>query len=75
MSMIPCIYCGSRKHARAACPKSPSRRSGSRKKPKKAPSYQENMAKLAKRGARDDFASGTDALSRRVPGSFESGKN
>jgi hypothetical protein len=29
-----------------------------KKKRKKAPTYEENMAKLAKRGPRDSFASG-----------------
>ena len=64
--MIQCIYCGSRKHAWADCPKSPAKTGGSTRKKKKKktpPSYEERMAKLAKRGARDDFASGTDALS------------
>jgi hypothetical protein len=45
-----------------------------RKKRKKPPTYEENMAMLAKRGTRDAFPSSTDALSRRVPGSFESGQ-
>jgi hypothetical protein len=63
--MTACIYCGSRKHAWADCPNGPARGGGKRKKRKKASSYEENIAKLAKRGARDDFASGTDALSRR----------
>ena len=48
--------------------------SSKKRKKKRKPSYEENMAKLAKRGPRDAYASGTDALSRRVPGSYESGK-
>jgi hypothetical protein len=69
--MIRCSFCGSRKHASANCPTLPKGRTKPRKKP---PSYQENMAKLAKRGPRDDYPSGSDALSKRLPGSYESGK-
>jgi len=50
-------------------------RKKARKKHRAEPlTHEEAMAKLSKRGRRDDYASGTDALSKRLPGSYESSK-
>ena len=56
-----------------ACSKKASKKT--RPKHKAEPlTHEETMAKLSKRGRRDDHASGTDALTKRLPGSYESGK-
>jgi hypothetical protein len=70
-SMTRCSFCGSRKHASANCPIV----RGEKRPPKRvAPSYEQNMDKLAKRRPPADYPASTDALSHRLPGSFEQGE-